>query len=122
VQELGSPGFFREWGSQADLAMATIGEQTDARVVLVLPPPMATPSAQAVVDGLRAEYERLAERWDFIELADATEALGDRQGGWAANRATGGGRRAPVRTPDTVHLAPLGQRLLAREIAGVVDP
>ena len=110
-----SPAFAREWGRQADEAMSMIAE-TGADVVLVLPPPMATPELQGVVDALRAEYERVAQRWDFVRLADATRALGGPDGEWVGFKRTVGGDVLPVRVGDGVHLAPLGQRLLAKEI------
>jgi len=115
VRDIGSGAFAREWGREADRAMAAIAE-TDARVVLVLPPPMPNDELQAVVDALRAEYERVAGRWDFIRLADATEALGGPEGEWVGFKRTVGGDLQPVRVGDGVHLAPLGQRLLAAEI------
>jgi hypothetical protein len=122
VRSVGSPAFAREWGRQTDEAMATIAE-TDARVVLVLPPPMAAPELQAVVDALRVEYERVAEEWDFVELADASspQALGGPEGEWVGSKPTVSGEELPVRVGDTVHLAPFGQRLLAKEIRHVIE-
>ena len=61
IRDVGSAAFAREWGRQADAAMAAIAE-TGAPVVLVLPPPMASDELQAVVDRLRVEYERVAGR------------------------------------------------------------
>lgn len=119
VREVGSDAFSREWGRQADAAMAAIAE-TDAEVVLVLPPPMATAELQDVVDALRAEYERVAERWPQVSLVDAGAAVGGPDGEWVAELPTADGRVLAVRVPDTVHLAEYGQRLLAREIAPVI--
>jgi hypothetical protein len=119
VRDTGSAAFAREWGRQADEAMAMIAE-TGAEVVLVLPPPMPTDDLQAVVDHLRAEYEGLAQRWPFIRLVDATTALGGPGGEWVGHMETVGGDLLPVRTGDAVHLAPHGQRLLAREIVPAV--
>ncbi len=119
VSDVGAPAFAREWGRQVDAAMAAIAE-TGARVVLVLPPPMATDHLQAVVDALRAEYERVAEDGDVVALADATEAVGGENGEWVAALPAGDGTVRPVRVPDAVHLAAHGQRLVAREIAHAV--
>lgn len=119
VANVNSPAFAREWGRQVDEVMATIAE-SGARVVLVLPPPMATSELQAVVDALRAEYERVATAWDFVTLADAAAAVGGENGEWVAELPAGDGSLRPVRVPDTVHLADHGQRLVAREIAPVV--
>lgn len=115
IEAVTSPGFARAWGRQVDRAMAAVAE-TDAEVVLVLPPPMVTPELQAVADALRAEYERVATEWPFITLADAAEAVGGPDGGWVAELPAGDGSVRPVRVPDTVHLAEHGQRLVAREI------
>ena len=119
VRRAGAPAFAREWGRQVDAAMAAIAE-TGARVVLVLPPPMATADLQAVVDALRAEYERVASDWGFVTLADATAAVGGQNGEWVAELPGGDGSSRPVRVPDTVHLAPHGQRLVAAEILRAV--
>ncbi len=115
VRDIGSAAFAREWGREADRAIATIAE-SDARVVLVLPPPMPNGPLQDVVDALRAEYERVAERWDIVRLADAASALGGPDGEWVGFKQTSGGETLPVGVGDGVHLAPFGQRLLAREI------
>jgi hypothetical protein len=116
VTDKTSSAFAREWGRQVDEAMAAIAD-TGARVVLVLPPPMATEELSTVVDHLRAEYERVAAEWPFVTLADAAEAVGGPDGEWVAELPAGDGSVRPVRVPDTVHLASFGQRLVAREIA-----
>lgn len=120
VRDKGSAAFAREWGRQADQAMATIAE-TDARVVLVLPPPMAGEDLQRVIDALRSQYERVARRWDFVTLADAADAVGGPGGDWVPALPDGRGTLRPVRVPDTVHLAEHGQRLVAREIVPAVQ-
>jgi hypothetical protein len=119
VANVNSPAFAREWGRQVDAATAAIADR-GATVVLVLPPPMAVAELQSVVAALRAEYERVAADWDFVRLADATEAVGGPNGEWVADLPAGDGSLRPVRVPDTVHLAEHGQRLVAREIAGKV--
>lgn len=119
VDSVHRPAFAREWGRQVDAAMAAIAD-SGARVVLVLPPPMVTGELQAVVDALRAEYERVATDWDFVTLADATTAVGGENGEWVATLPDGAGIERPVRVPDTVHLAVHGQRLVAREIATTI--
>jgi hypothetical protein len=119
IDTVHSQRFAPAWGRQVDEAMAAIAE-TGAQVVLVLPPPMVTGELQAVVDALRAEYERVAADWDFVSLADATEAVGGENGEWVASLPDGNGSQRPVRVPDTVHLAVHGQRLVAREIANAV--
>jgi hypothetical protein len=119
IRDVGSAAFAREWGRQADAAMAEIAE-TGARVVLVLPPPMAVPEIQAVTVALRAEYRRVARDWPFVRLVDAARALGGPDGEWVAEKPAGDGSVLPIRTADTVHLAPHGQRLLAREIVPAV--
>jgi hypothetical protein len=119
VRDIGTAAFAREWGREADRAMATIAE-TDARVVLVLPPPMPNEPLQDVVDALRLEYERVADRWDFVRLADATSALGGPDREWVGFKPTSNGETEAVRVGDGVHLAPFGQRLLAREIAPAI--
>ncbi len=119
VDSVHRPAFAREWGRQVDAAMAAIAE-SGARVVLVLPPPMVTGELQAVVDALRAEYERVAADWDFVTLADAARAVGGENGQWVATLPDGAGIERPVRVPDTVHLAVHGQRLVAREIATTI--
>lgn len=119
VRDIGSAAFSREWGRQADAAMAAIAD-SGAQVVLVLPPPMATGKLQDVVDALRVEYERVARQWDFVRLADAADAVGGPDGGWVARLPDSEGRLRYVRVPDTVHLAEQGQRLLAREIVPAI--
>lgn len=119
IRDVGSAAFTREWGRQADAAMAAIAE-TGAQVVLVLPPPMATDEFQAVVDRLRDEYERVAADWPFVRLVDAADAVGGPNGEWVSQLPDGDGRELYVRVPDTVHLAEHGQRLLAREIVPAV--
>jgi hypothetical protein len=112
VRDIGSPAFAREWGRQADAAMAAIAE-TGAEVVLVLPPPMPTDDLQAVVDALRQQYRRIARQNDFVRLVDAARPLGGPDGEWIGFRP---GEDVPVRVADGVHLAPRGQRLLAQAI------
>lgn len=119
VRDVGSAAFAREWGRQADGAMATIAEQ-GAQVVLVLPPPMATAERQGVADALRAEYRRVGRDWDFVRLVDASEAVGGPDGAWVAQLPDADGRLLHVRVPDTVHLAVHGQRLLARELVPAI--
>jgi hypothetical protein len=119
IRDIGSAAFAEAWGREADAAMATIAE-TDARVVLVLPPPMPGDALQGVVDALRAEYLRVAEQWDFVRLADAAEPLGGPDGEWIGHKRTVGGDVLPVRVSDGVHLAPLGKRLLAQELVPAV--
>ena len=115
VPDVYSPAFAREWGRQADrFVTQMIG--SGAAVVLVLPPPMISARAQTVTDRLRAEYRAVAARHPEVTLADATTAVGGPHGEWVATRPTASGGRAPVRTADTVHLAPHGQDLVAREI------
>ena len=115
VPDVYSPAFAREWGRQADrFVTRMIG--SGAAVVLVLPPPMISARVQTVTDRLRAEYRAVAARHPEVTLADATTAVGGPHGEWVATRPTASGDRAPVRTADTVHLAPHGQRLVAREI------
>jgi hypothetical protein len=115
IRDIESTAFARAWGREADAAMARIAE-TGASVVLVLPPPMATEHLQTVVNHLRAEYRRVARDWPFVRLVDANAALAGPDGTWALELPTAGGDLLPVRTADTVHLAPHGQRLLARVI------
>jgi hypothetical protein len=119
VRDITSAAFIREWGRQADAAMAAIA-QTGADVVLVLPPPMASNELQTVVDRLRAEYRRVAADWPFVRLVDAADAVGGPNGEWISQLPRSDGRELYVRVPDTVHLAEHGQRLLAREIAPAV--
>jgi uncharacterized protein len=121
VGDVSSPAFAREWGQEVDAAMATIAEASDAEVVMVLPPPMATPELQGVADALRREYRRAAERWPFIRLVDSVPVLGGPDGEWVGFKETAGGDVLPVRTGDGVHLARQGQRLLARAIAVAVE-
>ena len=119
VDSVHAPRFAREWGRQVDAAMAAIAE-SGTQVVLVLPPPMVTGELQAVVDALRVEYERVADEWPFVTLADAADAVGGENGEWVAELPAGDGSVRPVRVPDTVHLAEHGQRLLARELVPAV--
>lgn len=119
VRDAGSVAFSREWGRQADAAMAEIAP-SGAAVVLVLPPPMPTAELQAVVDVLRAEYERVAADWPQVRLVDAADAVGGPNGEWVPEVVLDGGEVRPVRVFDGVHLAESGQRLVAREIAPAV--
>jgi hypothetical protein len=112
VRSIDDPAFAREWGEQADAAISTILD-SGAEVVLVLPPPMPTDELQAVVDGLRRQYRRIARAHDGITLVDAERPLGDANGDWQGFRP---GEDVPIRTADAVHLAPRGQRLLAQAI------
>ena len=122
VPDVYSPAFAREWGRQADrFVTQMIG--SGAAVVLVLPPPMISARVQTVTDRLRAEYRAVAARHPEVTLADATTAVGGPHGEWVATRPIASGGWAPVRTADTVHLAPHGQRLVAREIRfGIQSP
>ena len=119
IESVDDPAFAPAWGRATDEALTRIAE-TDARVVLVLPPPLATPQLQAVEDAIRAEYVRLARTWPFVQVVDAAEAVGGPSGEWVATRETVGGDVLPVRTGDTVHLAPHGQRLYARELVPAI--
>jgi len=115
IPDVYAPAFAREWGRQAD-RMVTTMIRSGAEVVLVLPPPMISPRVQTVTDRLRAEYRAVAARHPEVTLADATTAVGGRNGEWVSTRPTANGTPAPVRTADTVHLAAHGQDLVAREI------
>jgi hypothetical protein len=115
VPDIYAPSFSQAWGHQADLAVAQMVD-AGAEVVLVLPPPMISPRIQAVTDRLRAEYQQVAARWPHVTLVDAADAVGGPNGGWVPSRPTASGQEEPVRTGDTVHLAPHGQSLLAREV------
>lgn len=119
ICSVNDPYFAEAWGRQVDAAMRTIAE-SGAEVVLVLPPPMAAAQLQAVVDALRDEYERIADEWDFVTLADATDAVGGDHGEWVAGLPSGDGSVRPVRVADSVHLAEYGQHLVAHEIAPAV--
>jgi hypothetical protein len=115
VPDVYARSFAREWGRQAErFVTQMIGSVAD--VVLVLPPPMISARVQAVTDRLRAEYRTVASRHPEVTLADATTAVGGPHGEWVAWRPTASGGWAPVRVADTVHLAPHGRGLVAREI------
>jgi hypothetical protein len=116
VPDVFARSFATEWGRQAELAAGQVID-AGAELVLVLPPPMISPRVQVVTDRLRAEYQRVAAHWPGqVTLVDAAVALGGPGGGWVAARRTPAGRLAPVRTADTVHLAPFGQQLEARAV------
>ena len=80
VRDKTSALFAEEWGRQADAAMVAIAA-VGAEVVLVLPPPMVGADLVAVAEALRAEYRRVAQRWDFVRLVDAADAVGGPDGG-----------------------------------------
>jgi hypothetical protein len=115
VPDVYAPSFAREWGRQAE-RFVTRMIRSDADVVLVLPPPMISARVQVVTDRLRAAYRSVASRHPEVTLADATTAVGGPNGEWVATRPTASGGSAPVRVADTVHLAPHGKGLVAREI------
>jgi hypothetical protein len=120
VSDIYAPSFSQAWGHQADLAVAQMVD-AGAEVFLVLPPPMISPRIQAVADRLRAEYQQVAARWPQVTLVDAADAVGGPDGGWVPSRPIASGQREPVRTGDTVHLAPHGQSLLAREVRTAIQ-
>lgn len=112
----GSPEFFEAWGAASErVATSLLAAGVD--VTWVLPPPMLDPRDQAVVDGLRLEYEALAERHPEIQLVDGTAALGGADGEFLAQRDDGDGNPETLRLGDGVHLAPAGQDALAAAIA-----
>ena len=115
IPDVYAPAFAREWGRQAERMITTM-IRSGADVVLMLPPPMISPRVQTVTNRLRAEYRAVAARHPEVTLADATIAVGGRNGEWVATKPTATGGSASVRTSDTVHLAPHGQDLVAREI------
>jgi hypothetical protein len=103
IASIEDPALPAAWGRQADALMAAIAP-TGAEVVLVLPPTVPVPALQAVVDRLRAEYQRVAARWPFVRLADAAAAAD----------------RPEDRTADAVHLSERGRRRLAAAIAAAL--
>ena len=103
IDSVRDPALPAAWGRQADALMAAIAP-TGAEVVLVLPPSVPVPALQAVVDQLRAEYERVAARWPFVRLADGAAAVDQPED----------------RAVDAVHLSDLGERRLAAAIAAAV--
>ena len=115
VPDVYSPAFAPEWGRQAERFVTQMID-FGAGVVLVLPPPMLSARLQVVINRLRAQYLALASRHPEVTLADATTAVGGPNGEWVATRPTASGGSARVRAADTVHLAPHGQGLVAREI------
>ena len=115
VPDIYARSFAREWGLQAE-RFVTQMIRSVPDVVLVLPPPMISARVQAVTDRLRTQYRAVASRHPEVTLADATTAVGGPHGEWVATRPTASGGSAPVRVADTVHLAPHGQGLVAREI------
>lgn len=110
-----TPEFFAAWGEQADEMMRVL-DGSGAEVYWVLPPPEFTEANQATTEGLRREYEALAERWPAVHLIDANDALAGPDGEYLATITNRHGEVVPLRVPDTVHLAEAGQRRLARLI------
>lgn len=112
----GSPEFFEAWGAASErVATALLDAGVD--VTWVLPPPMLDPRAQAIADGIRLEYEALAERHPEIQLVDGTAVLGGENGEFLAQRENEDGEAETLRVGDGVHLAPAGEDLLAAAIA-----
>jgi hypothetical protein len=114
--QAGSPEFFEAWGAASERVATTLLE-AGVDVTWVLPPPMLDPQNQAIVDGLRLEYEALAERHPEIELVDGTVALGGENGEFLAQREGEDGDPQTLRAGDGVHLAEAGQDALAAAIA-----
>jgi len=103
ITSVEDPALPPAWGRQTDALLAAIAP-TGAEVVLVLPPTVPVPALQAVVDRLRAEYERAAARWPFVRVVDAAAALTS-----PADRAA-----------DAVHLSDRGEQRLAAAVAAAV--
>ncbi len=118
IRDVADPGFAPAFGDQARRLMLRLAE-SDARVVWVLPPPMATDELQAVVDALTEQFQTLGDRFPQVSYADADDALAGPDGGYAS-RLPVNGRSRPVRTADSVHLTAAGQRALAQLIAPAV--
>jgi len=114
--QFGSPEFFAAWGVASEqLAVALLDAGVDVR--WVLPPPVLDPELEPVVQGIRAQYEAVAERHPEIVLVDANEALADADGGFLAQVEGADGEPVPIRFGDGVHLEPEGAARLAQEIA-----
>jgi hypothetical protein len=109
-----SPAFFRAWQAQAEHMTERASE--DADVAWVLPPPMSGPDGQAVVDGLRRGYEKVADDTG-ADLIDADDVLARADGSFMARGRGAGGQTVSLRSPDGVHLAPAG----AARLAALVD-
>jgi hypothetical protein len=118
IRSVSDPQFAPEFGEQARRLMQHIA-RSDAAVVWVLPPPMATDELQGVVDALTEQFLALQERFPGITYVDADDALAGPDGGYAA-RLPVNGRLRPIRTGDGVHLTLAGQRLLADLIGRAV--
>lgn len=110
-----TPEFFAAWGEQADRLMEVL-DGSGAEVYWVLPPSQYSEANQITTEGLRREYEALAERWPEVELIDANDALAGPNGEYLGSITNRHGEVVPLRVPDTVHLAEAGQRRLARTI------
>lgn len=110
-----TPEFFQAWGEQADELMQVL-DGSGAEVYWVLPPPEYTEVNQITTEGLRREYEALADRWPGTHLIDANDALAGPDGEYLPSITNRHGEVVPLRVPDTVHLTEVGQRRLARTI------
>ena len=127
VDDVSSPAFAREWGQEVDAAMATIAEASDAEVVMVLPPPMATPELQGVADALRREYRRAADalavhpsRRHGPRPGRPRRRVGGVQGDRGRGRpARADGRRRPPRPSGPAPVGPGDRR--GRRGSGLVD-
>jgi len=109
-----APAFFRAWQAQAEHMTERASE--DAEVAWILPPPMSGPDGQAVVNGLRRGYEKVADDTG-AELIDADDVLARDDGSFMARGTNADGQAVPLRSPDGVHLAPAG----AARLAALVD-
>lgn len=116
-----TPEFFAAWGREADRLMEIVTAR-GAQVWWVQPPPMATEEGARRVTELRATYDALAARWPGTGLIDGTAVLSEPGGGYAEALPDQQGVMRPVRTADTVHLAPYGAQRLAKSIADAVGP
>lgn len=110
-----TPEFFQAWGEQADRMMQVL-DGSGTEVYWVLPPPEYTEVNQITTEGLRREYEALAQRWPGVHLIDANDALAGPDGEYLPTITNRHGEVVPLRVPDTVHLTEAGQRRLARSI------
>ena len=113
-------GFFSEWRDQAE-RIVDILELSDTDIYWVLPPPVASPSGNETIAGLRDVYRQLAVDHPEITLVDASPSLTGGTGEFQWSIIDADGTETQLRAGDGVHLAEGGAGLLAEEIAVAID-
>ncbi len=116
-----TPAFYAAWAHASDL-LTGIMTSRGAQAVWVLPPPELGEKRTRGVRALRDTYLALTGTHPGVRYVDAQAVLGGPNGEYLTSAPGPDGTDAPLRTPDTVHLAAEGIRRLSDAIHAEVQP